>query len=99
MRAILGLWTFLFLASTAGWASVAPDQPGIRFIATAYSQRGQTASGAMTRVGLVAADPSVLPLGSVIQVRGAGPYSGNYTVADTGALVKGRHIDIFIPSF
>ena len=68
------------------------------FIATAYSQKGHTASGAITRVGLVAADPKVLPLGSRIHVTGAGDYSGEYLVADTGALVKGRHIDIFMPS-
>jgi 3D (Asp-Asp-Asp) domain-containing protein len=68
------------------------------FIATAHSQKGQTASGTTSHVGTVAADPAVLPLGSRIHVTGAGGYTGEYTVADTGALVKGRHIDIYMPT-
>jgi 3D (Asp-Asp-Asp) domain-containing protein len=46
----------------------------------------------------VAADARVLPLGTRIQVRNAGSYSGVYTVADTGGAVRGNHIDLFIPS-
>lgn len=58
---------------------------------------GQTASGKPTREGrTVAADPSVIPLGTKIEVRGAGAYSGIYTVDDTGRLIQGRAIDIFI---
>jgi 3D (Asp-Asp-Asp) domain-containing protein len=49
------------------------------------------------RRGVIAADPRVLPLGSVVQVR-AGDYSGVYTVHDTGLLVKGRAVDIWMPS-
>jgi 3D (Asp-Asp-Asp) domain-containing protein len=51
-----------------------------------------------TRPGIVAADPKILPLGSRIRVQDAGSYSRVYTVADTGPAVKGREIDIFIPS-
>lgn len=68
------------------------------FIATAHSQKGQTASGITSHVGTVAADPAVLPLGSRIHVTGAGGYTGDYTVADTGASVRGRHIDIYMPT-
>jgi 3D (Asp-Asp-Asp) domain-containing protein len=68
------------------------------FVATAHSQKGKTASGTISRVGTVAADPAVLPLGSRIHVTGAGGYAGEYTVADTGAGVKGRHIDIYMPT-
>ena len=58
---------------------------------------GQTASGKQTREGrTVAADPAVLPLGTKIQVRGAGPYSGTYVVHDSGRKIGGREIDIFI---
>ena len=46
----------------------------------------------------MAADPAVLPLGSVIQVTGAGEYSGVYAVTDTGSKIEGRKIDIYIPS-
>ena len=49
-----------------------------------------------TRRRIVAADPSVLPIGSRIRVHDAGAYSGVYTVTDTGPGVNGREIDIFI---
>jgi 3D (Asp-Asp-Asp) domain-containing protein len=68
------------------------------FVATAYSLHGKTASGSVTRPGVVAADPRVLPLGSQIRVRGAGAYSGTYTVADTGSAIGGRRIDLYIPN-
>jgi len=65
---------------------------------TAYCISGETRSGTQTRPGIVAADPRVLPLGSVIRVRGLNRrFDRTYTVRDTGAAVKGRHIDIFIP--
>ncbi len=73
-----------------------PSRP-LEFEATAYSVTGTTASGMETRRGIVAADPAVLPLGSRIRVRGAGAYSGVYTVTDSGPGVKGREIDLFIP--
>ena len=68
----------------------------LRVTATAYCQNGKTASGTPARTGIVAADPSVLPVGSVLRIVD-GPSSGVYTVMDTGAAVKGRRIDIFIP--
>ena len=67
------------------------------FEATAYSVKGTTKSGAQTRPGVVAADPKVLPIGTRIRVDGAGAYSGEYTVLDTGREIKGREIDIFMP--
>ena len=67
------------------------------FRATAYCLRGRTASGGNVRRGIVAADPRVLPLGTRIQLT-AGPYSGIYTVADTGGVIKGRILDIWVPS-
>jgi 3D (Asp-Asp-Asp) domain-containing protein len=68
-----------------------------RFVATAYSTEGETASGKQTREGrTVAADPAILPVGTRIQVEGAGPYSGEYVVHDTGPKIKGREIDVFI---
>ena len=67
------------------------------FQATAYSVEGETASGKQTREGrTVAADPDVLPLGTRIEVKGAGPYDGTYVVHDSGRKIKGREIDIFI---
>lgn len=68
-----------------------------KFKATAYSLRGLTASGVETGPGVVAADPRVLPLGSLIEIK-AGSYSGVYTVRDTGSAVKGNLVDVWMPS-
>jgi 3D (Asp-Asp-Asp) domain-containing protein len=65
--------------------------------ATAYCLRGITATGGEVRRGTVAADPRVLPMGSRIRIRGP-RVNGKYVVEDQGAAVKGRRIDIFMPS-
>jgi len=66
--------------------------------ATAYCQSGTTATGGVTRKGIVAADPRVLPAGTVIRIDTPLPrYSGTYRVEDTGGAVKGRIVDIYVP--
>jgi 3D (Asp-Asp-Asp) domain-containing protein len=72
--------------------------PRFDFLATAYSYQGITKSGLPAAPGLVAADPKVLPMGSLVQVDMASYRRGLYQVMDTGRLIKGRRIDIFIPS-
>jgi 3D (Asp-Asp-Asp) domain-containing protein len=67
------------------------------YVATAYSLRGRTASGLPVSKGIIAADPRVLPLGSRVKIE-AGAWSGEYLVADTGGLVRGKRIDIWTPS-
>ena len=74
-----------------------PLAPPASFVATAYSLRGRTASGRMVSRGLIAADPSVLPLGSRVRLEHPG-YSGEYVVGDTGGSIRGRRIDIWTPS-
>jgi 3D (Asp-Asp-Asp) domain-containing protein len=75
------------------------QRPTIRyFIATAYSVEGTGAAGKWSHPGTVAADRKILPLNSRIRVYGAGRYSGDYTVEDTGGSVDGHHIDIYMPS-
>lgn len=69
-----------------------------RYVATAYSQTGITASGQWTHRHVVAADPAVLPIGTRIKIKHAGRYSGEYVVADTGAKVDGRRLDLYVPS-
>ena len=71
--------------------------PPTTYVATAYSLRGRTASGRPVAKGMIAADPRHLPLGSRVRLE-AGTYSGEYLVADTGSLVRGKHIDIWTPS-
>ena len=68
------------------------------YVATAYAITGITASGEWTHRHVVAADPDILPIGTRIKIRGAGRYSGEYVVADTGAKIQGRRLDIYMPS-
>ncbi len=67
------------------------------YTATAYDLRGTCASGLYVRRGIIAADPRILPLGTRVYLS-AGPYSGTYLVADTGGVIKGRRIDIWMGS-
>jgi 3D (Asp-Asp-Asp) domain-containing protein len=59
---------------------------------------GTGASGKWPHPGTVAADRKVLPLNSRIRIYGAGRYSGDYIVEDTGGKVDGHHIDVYMPS-
>ena len=64
--------------------------------ATAYHEPegSLTKSGTLSRVGAIAVDPSVIPLGTELYVEGYG-----YCVAeDTGGLIKGNRIDIYLDS-
>jgi len=67
------------------------------FTATAYCLSGRTAMGHGVRRGLIAADPRVLKLGSRVTING-GAYNGSYLVSDTGGKIKGKKIDIWVPS-
>jgi 3D (Asp-Asp-Asp) domain-containing protein len=77
-----------------------PVRPTVFFVeATAFAQKSRpTAAGTAVHDGVVAADPRVLPLGSRIRITGTTAYDGTYLVTDTGPAIKGRHIDIFMPS-
>jgi len=78
-------------------AVMVSDAELLEFDATAYSIPGNTAAGIAARKGTIAADPRILPLGSVVHIR-AGEYSGTYLVLDTGPRIKGRKIDIYMPN-
>ena len=67
------------------------------FTATAYCLQGRTALGHGVRRGIIAADPRLIRLGSRVNL-GAGAYSGQYLVSDTGGGIKGRRIDIWVPN-
>lgn len=66
------------------------------FSATAYCLQGKTAMGHGVRRGIIAADPRVLKLGSRVTIS-AGAWSGTYLVSDTGGVIKGKKIDIWVP--
>jgi 3D (Asp-Asp-Asp) domain-containing protein len=77
----------------------AKPAPGLRlrFAATAYCKGQTTASGATVQRGIAAADPTLIPVGSVIYVDSTGTrYDGIYTVMDTGPAVQGREVDLYI---
>jgi 3D (Asp-Asp-Asp) domain-containing protein len=95
------------LSTVTEKAAISPDgsspsheviaAPAQAYMATAYSLRGRTSSGRPVSRGLIAADPSVLPLGTRVRLE-AGPFSGEYVVGDTGGSVRGRRIDIWTPT-
>ena len=87
----------------AAWQTMTnPDgspMPGARlpFSATAYCKGTTTASGVGVRAGIAAADPSLLPVGSVLNIAvGDSRYNGVYTVMDTGPKVQGRLLDLYM---
>jgi 3D (Asp-Asp-Asp) domain-containing protein len=67
------------------------------FAATAYCKGTKTAAGTAPRTGVAAADPSLLPVGSVVNVTtDTAKYNGIYTVMDTGPKVQGRELDLYM---
>jgi 3D (Asp-Asp-Asp) domain-containing protein len=73
--------------------------PGARlaFTASAYCKGIVTASGVAVQSGVVAADPAVLPVGSVVEISSLTErYNGIYTVMDTGPMVQGRQVDVYM---
>jgi 3D (Asp-Asp-Asp) domain-containing protein len=85
-------------ASSASESGASPAAGSrLLFSATAYCKGTTTASGVNVRSGIAAADPDLLPVGSVVQVDAPGTrYDGVYTVMDTGPAVQGRHLDLYM---
>jgi len=72
--------------------------PGERlaFSATAYCKGIVTTSGVAVQSGVAAADPELLPVGSVVEIDSLQKYSGIYTIMDTGPAVQGRQVDLYM---
>ncbi len=75
----------------------------ITCVATAYSCNGQigyTYTGTIARVGEIAVDPSVIPLGTRMYIyTNDGEYVYGYAVAeDTGGAIKGNIVDLYFNS-
>lgn len=69
----------------------------LAFTATAYCKGQTTASGVIVRTGVAAADPSLLPVGTVVRIETPNPrYNGVWTIMDTGPAVQGRIIDLYL---
>ncbi|WP_114795985.1 3D domain-containing protein [Gaiella occulta] len=76
----------------------APQPPGgtrtLVVDAVAYHLPGRTASGIPVGIGVIAVDPTVIPLGTRVFVPGYGPA----VAADVGTAIKGAIIDLWMPS-
>jgi 3D (Asp-Asp-Asp) domain-containing protein len=79
--------------------TTALPSPGARlaFSATAYCKGAMTTSGVAAQNGVAAADPELLPVGSVISIESPElRHNGIYTVMDTGPKVQGRRVDVYM---
>ena len=74
------------------------DNPSFDFLATAYCVAGTTASGEEVGPGMVAADPTILPFGSIIEIE-TERTRGIYRVTDSGPMIKGKRLDVYIPGW
>jgi 3D (Asp-Asp-Asp) domain-containing protein/peptidoglycan hydrolase CwlO-like protein len=74
--------------------SPAGDGQTLTVVATGYALRGRTATGLPTAWGVVAVDPSVIPLGTRMTI----PGYGEGIAADTGSAVQGNMIDLWFPT-
>jgi 3D (Asp-Asp-Asp) domain-containing protein len=86
-------------AQEAARAETVSPQPGaqLRFTATAYCKGQTTASGVGVRTGIAAADPALLPVGTVIRLDTPdSKLDGIWTVMDTGPAVQGRTVDLYM---
>jgi 3D (Asp-Asp-Asp) domain-containing protein len=93
-----GMWDSK-AARVEGASETADPAPGraLRFSVTAYCKGETTAAGVRVRAGMAAADPKILPLGSVVRIEGLpDAHEGIYTVLDTGPEVQGRELDIYM---
>ena len=62
--------------------------------ATGYSLPGRTSTGLPVAFGVVAVDPSIIPLGTRLTI----PGYGEGVAADTGSAVQGYTIDLWFPT-
>lgn len=81
-------------APVEGPAPEAAPGRTLRVVAVAYSLQGTTATGLPVGPGVVAVDPSVIPLGTRLHV----PGYGDAVAADTGGAVRGAMIDVWLPT-
>ena len=73
---------------------IAPGGQSLTVVATGYAMSGRTATGVPTGWGVVAVDPSVIPLGTHMTI----PGYGSGVAADTGSAIQGATIDLWFPS-
>jgi 3D (Asp-Asp-Asp) domain-containing protein len=72
----------------------APTGRTLTVSSTGYALPGHTATGIPVGWGVIAVDPSVIPLGTRVTV----PGYGEAVAADTGSAVRGASIDLWFPT-
>jgi 3D (Asp-Asp-Asp) domain-containing protein len=83
----LALWTLIILVARV---ALADDRWEVT-VYRCYHSPCRTATGTVPRWGVVAVDPSVIPLGSRVRIEGL----GEFIAEDTGAAVRGRVVDVY----
>ena len=78
----------------AAESGAAPRAGTVTVTATGHSLAGRTATGLPAGWGVVAVDPSFIPLGTGLTI----PGYGIGVAADTGSAVAGAHIDLWFPT-
>jgi 3D (Asp-Asp-Asp) domain-containing protein len=89
------IWLLTPLLSSGG------PVPTVHFLGrtriTCYLPTGNlTKTGTKPHWGTVAVDPRVIPLGASVLITGV---PGLFHAEDTGGLVRGRHVDVFVTSW
>lgn len=82
-------------------ASYAPPRYGepVPVEMTAYClTRTTTRRGRYVRAGIVAADPRLFPLSRYVELYDGRRYLGRFLIDDTGRLIKGNIIDVWMPT-
>jgi 3D (Asp-Asp-Asp) domain-containing protein len=67
--------------------------PPRRALITYYCQAGVMSDGNYTEPGAVAVDPKAIPIGTELEIGG-----WTYRAEDTGAFIRGLHIDVYVRS-
>lgn len=94
----LGKFTVTAYDLSEECCSKSRDHESFGITANGYSLLGLSREEAMT----IAVDPEVIPLGSKVYLEFEGEYesfSGEYIARDTGGLIKGRKLDLFMGDF
>ena len=85
-------------SSSTGSTASSPGPPKsggtMSVLVTGYCLTGKTATGLPVGPGIVAVDPSVIPLGTRMTI----PGYGEGVAADVGGGVNGAHIDVWVAS-
>lgn len=92
----------LVLAATKSWTKTMHRPLGagepVPVLITAYCLTGTTRRGRYVRPGIVAADRKLFPLSRYIELYSGEKYLGRFLIDDTGGMIRGAHIDVWVPT-